>query len=51
MTDLLNNYTVVERFKVKAASLVGRGKSTAGQAYDIERMLSKVYSYSVRAQV
>ncbi len=30
VTDLLDNYSVVERFKLKAASLVGRGKNTAG---------------------
>lgn len=30
VTDLLNNYTVVDRFKLKAALLVGRGKNTAG---------------------
>ena len=45
VSDLLDNYSVVTRYRTKANN--GRWK----QSHDIERMLSKVYSYSVRAQV
>ncbi len=41
--DLLDNYSVVQRFKVKAS------QSRWKQSHDIERMLSKVYSYSVKS--
>jgi DNA mismatch repair ATPase MutS len=44
VSDLLANYSVVTRFRAKTA---GRWK----QSHDVERMLSKVYSFGVRTQV
>lgn len=45
VNDMITHYSVVSRYRTKASH--GRWKET----HDIERMLSKVYSYSVRAQV
>jgi DNA mismatch repair ATPase MutS len=45
--DLLTHNSVVQRFKAKASN----GRRQWKQSHDIERMLSKVYSYSVKAQV
>jgi DNA mismatch repair ATPase MutS len=50
VADLLDRYQVVERFKLKTGKSSGHGQRWK-QSHDIERMLSKVYGYSVRAQV